>query len=219
MIRLLASLLALGVAAPAVAGEAVLSDGYGRPMTVGALEDARAGWAAAEIAPDAAVALFAKLCLASADEASFVAAAEAAGLERADADLPAAGKAAAVTVTMFRGAGLMASYWAGDAASLAGRASAIRDRGVVITGPVSAKRLAPKQCNLSMRTTGLASAEPLSSALTSTSGVQPAKLVLKPGFADGNWTLAGAAPRTLTFSAVDLKKPEQLVHLSVFSSN
>lgn len=219
MMRFAAAILAALSAAPAAASEPVLSDAYGRPMTVGAAADARDGWAAAPVAPEVAVALFDKLCLATSDEAGFVAAAEAAGLTRDDVALPAAGKAAATSVVTFRSPGLAASFWAGDSATLVGRLSAIRDRGVVVVGPVSAKRLASRQCNLSLRTTSIPSGEPLAAALTARAGVQPVKVVLKPGFADGNWALTNGAPRTLSFSAVDLTKAEQLVHITIFSRN
>ena len=221
--RLLALSLVVAVT-PAVAQDAgnnvVLSDEYGHGMVIGTPADATAGLTPAMLSGQQIAAEFSRLCLTDPATVGTRIAASPWQFAPADAVFPASKKSPAVTVAQWRGPSTRVSTTTGDAAALAGlkgQPLSIRDRGVVITGGYGSYKAAGVQCNLDVNTTGLSDGQGLADALTAAIGQAPAKLVVKPGFADGYWQMpaANGATRRVGFSAVDFKKSNQPVHLTV----
>lgn len=207
MRALLASAVLLS--ATAASGQVVLSGSFGRAMTVGGMTDARETWPATAADAGKLVRDFRATCLSAAAPAAIPA-----GYEQHDVALPAEGKAAATTVRVLAAPGVRIATWSGDPLGLKSRASLIRDRGVVITGPVGDRDIFSGQCSLSAHLTGL-TGEAISQAMTAAFGT-PVKIVVKPGFADGEWaaTRPDGSALSIRFSANDLKKPEQVLHIS-----
>ena len=216
--------LALGGAAGAqvfqsASDRLILTNDWGNGATIGGMEDLREDLPPADVAAADIVAEFKRLCL----DTDFDAAAHAQaalgstwGFARHEVLLPAAGKQAEFAFTDYRSASAITSLWRGEnGEALKGRAYGARSRGVIATGPVKAKDLYAPQCNLSVATRGVNDGAPLAAALEQALGQPPAKVVLKSGFADGNWKIAGPQTRRVSFDVVDMKKAIQLVHLTV----
>jgi hypothetical protein len=199
----------------------ILSNDWGNAATIGGMEDLREDLPPTDVSGPDIVAEFKRLCLDTQFDAAAhgkAALGSAWKFERHEALLPAAGKQADFAFTDYRSASAITSVWRGEnGEALKGRPYAARSRGAMMTGPAKAKDLYAPQCNLSLATRGLNDAAPLAAALEQALGQPATKVVLKPGFADGNWKLAGAAgaARRVSFDVVDMKKAVQLVHLTV----
>lgn len=199
----------------------ILSNDRGNGATIGAAEDLREDWPAADVSGEEIVAEFKRLCL----DTSFDAAAhgQAAlgsdwGFQRREILLPAAGKQAAFGFADFRSDSASTSLWRGENdEALKGRVYSARSPGVITTSRVKTKDLYAPQCNLSLAVRGLVDAAPLATALERSLGQPATKVVLKSGFADGKWQIAGPAgeARRVSFDVVDMKNAIQLVHLTV----
>lgn len=219
---LAASLLVVSVAGTAQISStsALLSESDGRGMTVGDLNDLREGWRPEALTGAAIATEFSNLCLGSdftLEEHARSAAASTWDWKPAVSTLEATKKQPEVIIPHFENGYSRTTFWSGRTADLDKRPKSMRDRGAVITGPISAKRLASPQCNLDLKVAGFRSGEELASTLTLQLGAQPTKLVLKDGFADGWWDTRrpdGTTTR-VWFSVVGMKQNEQLVHLSV----
>ena len=127
------------------------------------------------------------------------------------------GKRAEVSFEAYKSATVLSSLWVGDKGDeLEGRYHFVRSRGALITGPFKAEKFYAPQCNYSIRSFNLKSGEQMASNLQTLIGKPADKLVLKEGFADGYWYLELPEGRNgrIAFSIVDLKKDEQLVHMS-----
>lgn len=204
------TILALAaLSGPALAADGVLaiSGSYGRPLTVGQVADVREEWTPASLDAPGLVSAFKSICI---DDSV-----ELAGFARAEQSLPADGKAGPTSATVMQAPGVEIAIWDDEPSTLKGRASVIRDRGVIVTGPITDRNIFPGQCSLSAKAVGV-TGEGLAQAMTQAFGAG-VKLVVKPGFADGNWQITGAdgSRSRLAFYAVDLKKPDQLIHISI----
>jgi hypothetical protein len=199
----------------------ILSNDWGNGATIGGMEDLREDLPPADVTGADIVAEFKRLCLdTDFDAAAYSQAALGStwGFARHEVELPAAGKQAAFVFTDYRSPSAITSLWRGEnGEALKGRAYAARSRGAIITGPAKAKDLPSPQCNLSVATRGVSDAAPIAAALEQALGQPAAKVVLKSGFADGNWKIAGSSGQTrrVSFDVVDMKKAIQLVHLTV----
>jgi hypothetical protein len=199
----------------------ILSNDWGNGATIGVMKDLREDFPPSELAGPEIVAEFKRLCLDTgmdADAHAKAALASEWGFESRAISVGGGGKKPAFAFTHFRSPSAISSLWRGEnAESLKGLGYAARSRGAVITGPVKAKDLYAPQCNLSLATRSLTDAAPLAAALEQALGQPAAKLVLKGSFADGHWKIAGASgeARRVSFDVVDMKKPIQLVHLTV----
>jgi hypothetical protein len=113
----------------------------------------------------------------------------------------------------------IASLWQGnEASSLENRLILRYSGGLVITGPVSAKRLYAPQCNLTVHVTGLTSATELLDTVNAAAvGFTPGKRTEKPKYGSATWSKVGAGSSIvrITVEANTLQKPDQLVHLTV----
>jgi hypothetical protein len=220
---LLASVGGATAAAPPAEGPIViLSDEDGRDMNVGAQADIRerfeaAAYAGADIADE-----FKRLCLDTAFSPDALAAAGAKsawGLTAGSIVLPAGGKLPAFEQPVLQSPSVRVSMWLGTDAGLAKRPILIRDRGAMVTSGYGTYKAPGRQCNFDAKLSSLASVDAFVARMNANLGVQPAKLVSKPSFADGSWLLTGAGGETrrVFFSAVGLNKPEQLLHIVVQS--
>lgn len=199
----------------------ILSDSDGRGTHIAASDDLREGLDPLAVSGPDIVAEFKRLCL----DTGFDSAAHAqAALDsswrfrRNEIVLKKLTKHGAFAFTDYRSASAITSLWRGEnGAALDMRDRRIRMRGAILTSFTISRSLSAPQCNLSLRTSGLSDAAPLAAALEQALGQPAAKLVLKTGFADGHWKLAGPsdAGRRVSFDVVDMKKSAQLVHLSV----
>jgi len=204
-------------------GEAIviLSDDRGNEASIGAMRDLREGLTPATLAGPAIVEEFRRLCLdtnfdAAAHEAA--AAASSWGFARQEILLPAERNRPEARMIDFRAPSAITSLWRGEnAEALRGRPYARRSRGVSFTSGVSPRDFWAPQCSLSLRVQGLTDAAPLAAALEAAIGAPPTRVVLRDSFADGHWMIAaGAGPaRRVSFDVVDMKRPAQLVHLTV----
>lgn len=220
-------LFALGVATAAgaaemfVGGGFILSNDWGNAANIGDMSDIREGLQATAVSGPDIVAEFKRLCLDTQSDAaahSQAALASSWGFKANSVSLPPSGKQGDFSFTDYRSPSAITSLWQGaNVEALKNRPYAARSRGAVITGPVSIKNLYAPQCNLSLKARGLSDAAPLAAALEQALGQPATKVVLKTGFADGNWKIGGAsgAARRVSFDVVDMKKAEQLVHLTV----
>jgi hypothetical protein len=210
---ILAAAAASTASAAAPAGPIViLSDEYGRGINVGAQEDAReaftpGAYAAADIA-DA----FKKLCIDAAFDPNALAAGSALDLTPGQVALAAEGKTSAFEQEVLQSASARVGIWTGDDSGLRKRPILIRDRGARVTSGYGPFKALGKQCNLDAKLSNFASADAFVSRMSADLGVQPAKLTAKPGYADGYWSLPGDV--RVSFSAVDLNKPAQLLHVT-----
>ena len=222
-----AATLAIGAAAGASAQQfegtrIILSNDWGNGATIGGMEDMRRDFPPADVSGPEVVAEFKRLCLDTGfDPAAHAKAALASGwgFERREVALtPPGGKKPPFAFTHYRSASAITSLWRGEnGEALKGWGYAARSRGAIITGPVKAKDLYAPQCNLSLATRGISDAAPLAAALEQALGQPAAKVVLKGSFADGHWKIAtpSGEARRVTFDVVDMKKPIQLVHMTV----
>lgn len=128
-------------------------------------------------------------------------------------------KHGAFAFTDYRSASAITSLWKGEGRdALRARSYRAPTRGLVVSGPLmNTGDLYAPQCNLSLRASGLDDAGPLVAALEQALGGPPAKAVLKSGWADGHWKIAGASgeARRVSFDIIGMKKGTQLVHLTV----
>lgn len=204
-------------------GEAIviLSDDRGNEASIGAMRDLREGLTPAALAGPAIVAEFKRLCLDTNFDAAAHAAAAAAsswGFARVETVLAAERNRAEARMVDFRAASAITSLWRGENGdALRGRPYARRSRGVSFTSGVSPRDFWAPQCSLSLRVQGLTDAAALAAALEAAIGAPPTRAVLRDSFADGHWMIAaGAGPaRRVSFDVVDMKRPAQLVHLTV----
>lgn len=198
----------------------VVSDKYGRGATVGALEDAREAWQAKALSGDEIAQEFFDLCVANyGNKEGFDSRAQSStwSFESRTASFPEEKKTVAMDVAYFATPFSQATYLEGDTSGFDRRGQVIRDRGALVTGPSKGKNIAVPQCNLDLRIIGMADAAGLGEKLTTLLAEEPEKLVLKDGYGDGYWEIGrpGTLPLLVYFQVVDLKRPEQLVHLSV----
>jgi hypothetical protein len=221
--------LALAAGIGAAAGAAaqtwepglILSDDWGLIKQIGASGDLREGLDPVPVSGADIVAEFKRLCL----DTNFDAAAHARAalgsawrFRRHDIELAEGRKTAPLGFADFRSVSAITSLWNGEGGeALKGRAYQTRTRSLIITGPVKVKDLYAPQCNLSLRTSGLGDAAPLAAALEQVLGGPAAKLVVKTGWADGNWKFGGPSGerRRVAFDVTGMKKDSQLVHLTV----
>lgn len=208
-------------AQPPEGGSFILSDEYGRQTSVGVMRDLREDLIPAALTGAQIVDEFKRLCLdTDMGGAAHSAAASASswGYSRHEAALPAERNRPAFAMADFRSPSAITSFWSGDNAdALRGRPYATRDRGASVTGPVNPRDLYAPQCSLSLKASGLTDAAPLAAALETAIGAPATRLVVRASFADGNWVLRSASgqARRVYFQVVDLRRPEQLVHLAV----
>lgn len=218
--------LAFGASAGAFAQQPqadrlILSNDRGNGVTIGAAEDLREDWPAADVSGEEIVAEFKRLCLDTRfDAAAHGQAALASdwGFQRREVLLPAAGKQAVFGFADYRSGSASTSLWSGEnGEALKGRVYRARSPGVVTISRVRTKDLYAPQCNLSLAVRGLVDAAPLATALERSLGQPATKVVLKSGFADGKWQIAGPAgeARRVSFDVVDMKDAIQLVHLTM----
>lgn len=199
----------------------ILSDDWGRIKQIGASGDLREGLDPVPVSGPDIVAEFKRLCL----DTNFDAGAHAQAalgstwrFSRHEIELSEGKKPTPLGFADYRSVSAITSLWNGESGeALKGRAYQTRTRNLIITGPVKVKDLYAPQCNLSLRTSGLADAAPLAAALEQALGGPAAKLVLKTGWADGDWKIAGPSGerRRVAFDITGMKKEAQLVHLTV----
>jgi hypothetical protein len=217
---------AIGAAAAAATlqtsgGGLILSNSWGSGAHIGTGQDLREYLEPAPLSGPEIVAEFKRLCLDTGfDPAAHARAASGSAwqFKQNEIRLPGPGKQGGFAFADYRSRSAITSLWRGEGAeALKGRGYSSRTRGLIITGPVKAKDLYAPQCNLSLRTSGLSDAAPLAAALEQALGGPAAKVVLKTGYADGNWKIAGASGETrrVSFDVLEMKKPAQLVHLTV----
>jgi hypothetical protein len=212
---------AAGAAAQTWEPGLILSDDWGLIKQIGASGDVREGLEPVPVTGPEIVAEFKRLCL----DTNFDAAAHAQAavgsawrFKRHEVELSDGRKPEPLGFADFRSASAITSLWKGEGGeALKGRAYQTRTRNLIITGPVKLKDLYAPQCNLSLRTSGLNDAAPLAAALEQALGGPAAKLVVKTGWADGNWKFAGPSGdrRRVAFDVTGMKKDDQLVHLTV----
>ncbi len=198
----------------------IVSDKYGRGATVGALEDSREAWESKALTGDEIAQEFFDLCVANyGNKEGFDSHAQSStwSFESRTASFPEERKTLAMDVAYYATPFSQATYLEGDTSGFDRRGQVIRDRGALVTGPSKGKNIAVPQCNLDLKITGMTDAAGLGEKLTTLLSEAPEKLVLKKGYGDGHWEIGrpGTLPLLVYFQVVDLKRPEQLVHLSV----
>lgn len=207
-------------AAPAPAAVAtdvlLLSDSYGRPMTVGSQVDVREGLSPTSMTGVTAAEAFANLCLSAEFSAAALEAAATAsplGFRMQEAVLPESGKNPAVRQARMAAPSALATFWTGDETGFKGRPIVIRSRGALVMGTYGPFKALGTQCNLSLALSGVSDLQPLADRLVVLTGGTPEKIVVKSGWADG--TIALADGRRVTFAVVQADKPVSLVHFTV----
>ncbi len=212
----LASVAAVPASAQVAAELLLLSDSYGRPMTIGAQADMRETLSPTEMTGVAAAESFAGLCL-SADFSSAgldtAAAASNLGLKAQEAALPPAGKNPAVRQPRWVSPSAVATFWNGDDTGMKGRPIVIRSRGALVMGPYGPFKALGTQCNLSLALAGVADLQSLADRLIALTSGTSEKIVVKPTWADGSIKLPDG--RRVTFAVVNADKPISLLHFTV----
>ncbi len=219
MLRLMlamASLAPVPASAQVAADLLLLSDSYGRPMTIGAQADIREALSPTAMTGVAAAEAFVGLCL-SADVSSAgldtSAAVSTLGFKPQEAALPATGKNAMVRQQRWVSPSAVATFWNGDDTGMKGRPIVIRSRGALVMGPYGPFKALGTQCNLSLALAGVADLQPLADRLVALIGGTAQKIVVKPTWADGSITLADG--RRVTFAVVNADKAVSLLHFTV----
>ena len=113
--------------------------------------------------------------------------------------------------------GARVQIWTGDTTGLDGYPSISRwRRGATIT-PFNTSRTMVPSCGLTIMTRGFRSPEEFLKRLESIIGQPGTKIVTKPEWADGHWSLkdAGGLETRISYSMVDFDKVEQLLHVSI----
>ena len=195
----------------------ILSEKFGRPMTVGSQQGARAALQASDLSGVAAVELFHALCLTGEfDAASFTKAVEgsATKLTAQEVTLEPEGNTPAFRQNRYVAQGVLASWWNGSEDGLENRLIAIRDRGVTTTGKYGSFKAAGRQCNVSMTLAQVGDLQTMADRLGALTGGVPIKVVIKPKWADGSWALPGSAKR-VSFAVVDAGTRAALVHFTI----
>jgi hypothetical protein len=106
--------------------------------------------------------------------------------------------------------------WTGDTTGLDGYPSISRwRRGATIT-PFNASRAMVPSCGLTIMARGFRSPDEFLKRLESIIGQPGTKIVTKPEWADGYWSLkdASGVETRISYSMVDFDKAEQLLHVS-----
>ncbi|MDB5693150.1 MAG: hypothetical protein JWO81_2213 [Alphaproteobacteria bacterium] len=201
-----------GSAAPPAGPIIILSDEYGRGINIGGQVDARQSFAPGSYAAADLADAFKKLCLDTAfDPAALGGTASVLDLVPGQIVLASDGKTPAFEQGVLQSPAARVSIWTGDEAGLRKRPILIRDRGALVTSGYGPFKALGKQCNFDAKLSGLSSVDAFVMRMSADLGAQPAKLVAKGSYADGYWTLTGDV--RVSFSAVDLNKPAQLLHV------
>jgi len=196
----------------------ILSDNYGRGISIGTQTDSRERLEPASVSGVQIADEFKRLCLdTNLDPAALVNAGAASswGFSAVEVSLPQQGKVPAFRQSVLSSPSARASIWLGDDAGLRKRPILIRDRGALVTSGYGPFKASGNQCNLDLRASGLVTVEAFVARMSEHLGVRPTKLVAKRSFADGHWTAptVGGPPMRVSFSAVDLTRSWQLVHI------
>ena len=208
------ALIALAASMPAFGQTVTLTKDDGRPLIVGDGTELGSGLSPSDLAGNAIVAEFQRLCMPEPASAARRAANSTFALQPGEAIFAPLGKGGEARVTQWRGASALLSIWSGDDANLRGRPVAIPSRGSTTTGAYGPFRAKGEQCNLVVMVKDFATATQISDALTSAFGA-PGKLVAKKSFADGHWLVSGAASTIrVNFTTPSGREGPRPVHLS-----
>ncbi|MGZ8284608.1 MAG: hypothetical protein ACXW27_05745 [Allosphingosinicella sp.] len=200
----------------------ILSGDWPISTHIGASDDLRKGLDPVPVTGEEIVAEFKRLCLdTKLDSAAHAQAALGSSwrFKRNDIVLKKLTKHGEFTFTDYRSASAITSLWKGEGReALRARPYLAPTRGLIVSGPMfGLKDLHAPQCNLSLRTSGFDDAAPLVAALEQALGAAPAKAVLKSGWADGHWKIAGppGETRRVSFDVIGMKKDTQLFHITL----
>lgn len=107
--------------------------------------------------------------------------------------------------------------WAGDTTGLDGYPSISRWRRGATISPFNTSRTLVPSCGLTVMARGFKSPDGFLKRLESFIGKPSTKIVTKPEWADGNWSLkdANGVETRISYSMVDFDKAEQLLHVSI----
>ncbi|OYU15572.1 MAG: hypothetical protein CFE37_05505 [Alphaproteobacteria bacterium PA4] len=212
---LLSASAALAQASPGAT--IILSDRYGRPMTVGSQDDARDALQSGALSGVAAADAFHALCLAGGFKPeAFAQAAQAPALklQAQKVELEPIGKTPAYAQDRFVAPGIVASWWDGNEVGLKNRAIGIRDRGAVVASGYGPFKAVGRQCNVSMKLAQAGDLQAMADRIGAITLGTPEKIVVKPKWADGSWMIPNSTLR-VSFAIVDADKPAALVHFTV----
>lgn len=107
--------------------------------------------------------------------------------------------------------------WNGDTEALKNFPTYSRWRRGATISTFSSNRIRNPACNLTVMATGFRSPDDFLARMKQHLGSEPAKVVTKPEWADGYWSIAGddGAELRIGYSMVSFDRPEQLLHVSV----
>lgn len=197
----------------------VLSDRHGRGITIGQHVDVREKLLAAPMSGTELADRFDQLCLkTNLDQAMLasVAGSNGTGLTSRETELTPHKGDMSFQFNDYVSPSLRVSIWDGDDVGLKGRPTLIRDRGIDVLSQYDQSDAVGRQCNLDTKLSNFYSIQALVDRLTAHVGAPPVKIVIKKSFADGHWEIPGKSGfLRVSFTAVDLKKPAALVHLTV----
>ncbi len=217
MVLLPALLAGAATAQPVSAATMILSEGYGRPMTIGSQDDAREALQPVPLSGVAAVEAFHALCLAGGFKPeAFATAVQASALQlqAEQVQFEPVGKTPAYAHDRFVAPGAIVSWWDGNELGLKGRPIGIRDRGAIVASGYGPFKAVGRQCNVSMKLAQAGDLQAMADRIGAITGGTPIKVVVKPKWADGSWQVPNSTLR-VSFAVVDAGKPAALVHFTV----
>jgi hypothetical protein len=196
---------------PLLAQSITLTEGRGRPITIGYSTQLAEGLVPTSIAPQALVSEFKRLCLPDPSGAPSRIEASPLMLQASEVVLPQDGKRSEMRVPRWRGQSAELTIWMNDDTNLKGRPIKIDERAYQVTGSYGPFNAKGEQCNLVVAVASFANAVQVSEALATTFG-QLGKLVVKNTFADGHWQMDTTS---INFTAPTTRNGPQPIHLSV----
>jgi hypothetical protein len=162
---------------------------------------------------------FKALCLDTAfDEAKLASAAASSGLGLAlrSIEVPSLKAAPGYRANVWASPAARVQIWSGDTSGLSKRRTLSRWRNGATASVLGASDVRTPSCSLTIMSTGVHNPDAFVSAMSRLLAAEPDKAVTQMQWADGNWTVSGAAgERRITYSMTDLDREEQLLHVAV----
>jgi hypothetical protein len=196
---------------PLLAQSITLTEGRGRPITIGYSSQLAEGLIPTSIAPQTLVDEFKRLCLPDPSGASKRFETSPLMLQLDEVVLPQDGKRGELRVPRWRGQSAELTIWMNDDSNLKGRPIKIDERAYQVTGSYGPFNAKGEQCNLVIAVASFANVVQLSESLTAAFGPL-GKLVVKKTFADAHWQIGVTS---INFTAPTTRNGPQPIHLSV----
>ncbi len=202
---------ALAWSNPALSQSVTLTEGRGRPITIGIGESFGSELTQTSIEPQVLVDEFKRLCLPDPVGASKRFEGSPLSLRYSEVIFPPNGKRAEVRVPRWRGQSAELTIWENIYGDLKGQFIIINERAYQVTGTYGPFRASNNQCNLVVNLPNFTQIIKLSEALSKTFGLE-GKLVVKDNYADGHWQVGTTL---INFTAPKTKYGRYPIHLSV----